>query len=92
MSVRMLPAVSVVPNICRAVSGSLWDSSMIYTALSCRMGFFFWLRWMRSASRRLWLQIWMIYCPSQQASRKQWYRQSSSLHLHWRGTQMRSRS
>ena len=57
ISVRMSLAARVMPNICRAVSGSLCASSMTQAQASGRIGRWPLPRWMASASSRLWLQI-----------------------------------
>ena len=84
--------LQVVPNICRAASGSLWASSTITAQLSGRIGLLPVFRWMASASNRLWLQIWKGKRPVSQVSRKVRYRQVSRWQSQTWGTQMRSRS
>ena len=64
-ALRISPAVNVVPNISRAVSGSLCASSTMTVQASGRMGFKPLSRCIQSASQRFWLQIWNKYrfCP-----------------------------
>ena len=64
-ALRISPAVNVVPNISRAVSGSLCASSTMTVQASGRMGFKPFSRCIQSASQRFWLQIWNRYrfCP-----------------------------
>lgn len=56
-ALRISPAVNVVPNISRAVSGSLCASSTMTVQASGRMGLKPFSRCIQSASQRFWLQI-----------------------------------
>ena len=60
-ALRISLATKVVPNISRAVSGSLCASSTMTVQASGRMGFKPFSRCIQSASQRFWLQIWNKY-------------------------------